>query len=174
VPGTPNSADDNSQLDEETTMPLTDVPPIEESVDIAAPPARVWALVSDPRNMTRWSPQTAKSFLRGGGEVRQGSRFVNVNRKGLLVWPTRSKVIRFDPEREIAWRVRDNFTIWSLRLEPTATGTRLVQRREAPDGISDISVRLTNAAMGGVPKFTADLQTGMAQTLQKIKAEAES
>jgi uncharacterized protein YndB with AHSA1/START domain len=155
-------------------MPLTDVPQLEESIEIAAPPARVWALVRDPRNMTRWSPQTWRSFLRGGGEVGEGSAFLNINHKGMLAWPTRSKIIRFEPEREIAWRVKDNYTIWGLQLEAAANGTRLVQRRETPQGIADVSARLTNVAMGGQEKFTAALRAGMQQTLRLIKAEAEA
>lgn len=153
-------------------MPLTDVAPIEATIDIAAPPAVVWALVSDLRNMARWSPQTVKSILRGENGL--GARFLNINRKGLLVWPTRSKVVRFEEGTEIAWRVKDNYTIWSLRLEPTADGgTRVVQRREAPDGISDISVNLTKVAFGGVPKFNETLRADMIRTLSLIKAEAE-
>jgi len=153
-------------------MPLTDVAPLEASVEIAAPPAVVWSLVRDLRAMPRWSPQTAKSFLRGSNGL--GARFLNINRSGLLVWPTQSKVIRFEEGTEIAWRVKENRTIWSLRLEPTgAGGTRLVQRREAPDGISDLSVNLTKVAFGGVPRFTEDLRAGMAGTLERIKAEAE-
>lgn len=154
-------------------MPLTDVAPIEATIDIAAPPAKVWALVSDLRNMARWSPQTAKSFLRG--QNGPGARFLNINRKGLLVWPTQTKVVRYQEGTEIAWRVKENFTVWSLRLEPTADGgTRVVQTREAPDGISDVSVNLTKVAFGGVPKFTRTLQADMGRTLALIKAEAEA
>lgn len=154
-------------------MPLTDVAPIEATIDIAAPPAKVWALVSDLRNMARWSPQTAKSFLRGDNGP--GARFLNINRKGLLVWPTQTKVVRYEEGTEIAWRVKENFTIWSLRLEPTADGgTRVVQTREAPDGISDVSVNLTKVAFGGVPRFTRTLQADMGRTLAQIKAEAEA
>jgi uncharacterized protein YndB with AHSA1/START domain len=153
-------------------MPLTDVAPLTASTEIAAPPAAVWALVSDLRAMPRWSPQTAKSFLRGKNGL--GARFLNINRKGLLVWPTQSKVVRFVPEKEIAWRVKENYTVWSLALEPTADGgTRLTSTREAPQGISDLSVRLTKVAFGGVPKFTSTLQADMAATLAKIKAAAE-
>ena len=166
-------------------MPVTDVPQLEESIEIAAAPERVWALVADPRNMRRWSPQTWRSFLRPSREpdgekgpgIGVGTRFVSINRKGLLVWPTRSKVVRYQEGREIAWRVRDNFTIWSLSLEPTEVrgepGTRLVQRREVPQGISDVSARLTDLAMGGQERFTAALQAGMRQTLAGIRADAE-
>ena len=87
-------------------MPLTDVAPIEATIDIAAPPATVWALVSDLRNMPRWSPQTVRSIPRRG-ESGLGTHFLNINRKGLLVWPTRSKVVRFEEGKEIAWRVKD-------------------------------------------------------------------
>lgn len=153
-------------------MPLTDVAPISASIEIAAPPAQVWAQVSDLRNMAKWSPQTAKSFLRGENGL--GAKFFNVNRLGPLVWPTRSKVVRYDENTEIAWRVKDNFTIWSLKLAPNADGgTTLTSTREAPDGISDISVGLTKVAFGGVPKFTDRLQSDMATTLAKIKASVE-
>lgn len=154
-------------------MPLTDVAPIQATIDIAAPPEKVWAAVRDLRNMPRWSPQTAKSILRSD-RLGEGARFLNINRKGLLVWPTRSKVVRFVENEEIAWRIKDNFTIWSLRLEPTAGGTRVTQTREAPDGISDISVNLTKAVFGGVPKFTETLQQDMGATLARIKAEVEA
>lgn len=156
-------------------MPLTDVAPISATIEIAASPAQVWRLVSDLRNMAQWSPQTSKSILRGGGTATaEGAKFLNINRKGVLVWPTQSKVVRFSKESEIAWRVKENYTVWSLRLEPTeAGGTRLTSTREAPDGISDVSVRLTKVAFGGVPKFTSTLEQDMAETLKRIKATAE-
>jgi hypothetical protein len=91
----------------------------------------------------------------------------------VLVWPTQAKVVRLVPEKEIAWRVKENFTVWSWTLEPEGTGTRLTARREAPQGISDLSVRLTKTAFGGVDSFTDELVTGMRQTLERIKADAE-
>lgn len=154
-------------------MSLTDVAPLEASIEIAAPPAQVWALVSDPRNYPRWSPQTAKTFVRGG-EVKVGARLFNINRKGVLVWPTQAMVKEMEPQKRFAFKVRENWTTWSFTLEPLDDGgTRLVQRREAADGISDLSVRLTKVAFGGVDAFTDELEQGMAQTLTRIKAEAE-
>ena len=152
-------------------MPLLDVAPIEATIDIAASPASVWALVSDLRNMARWSPQVVKTFIKT--PVREGSTMFNINRRKLLVWPTQAKVVRLVPEKEIAFRVKENFTVWSYQLEPTAAGTRVTARREAPHGISDLSVGLTKRALGGVDVFTAELQQGMRETLAKIKADAE-
>lgn len=154
-------------------MPLTDVAPLEATTEIDAPPAAVWALVSDLRRMPRWSPQCARTFLRGG-EMKVGAKMVNINRRGLLVWPTQGQVVDLVPEKRVAFRIKENWTVWSFELEPTASGgTRLTQRREAPKGISDLSVRLTERVLGGVDDFTVELQRGMQQTLARIKADAE-
>ena len=154
-------------------MPLQNVATIEATVEIDAPVKEVWTLVSDLRNMRRWSPQNAKTFLRGDGGI--GTRMININRRGLLVWPTQSEVVRFAPEKEIAFRVKENFTVWSYELEDLGDGrTRLTSRREAPHGISDLSVGLTKVAFGGVDRFASELERGMQQTLRKIKADAES
>lgn len=154
-------------------MPLTDVAPLEAEIEIDASPAQVWALVGDLRSMPRWSPQVRKVIVRGG-QVREGAKMVNINRRGLLVWPTQSKVVAYEPERRVAFRVKENYTVWSFTLTQTATGgTRVVQRREAPHGISDLSVRLTNGVLGGMEGFTQELRDGMRQTLERVKAEAE-
>ena len=152
-------------------MPLLDVEPIEATIEVAAPPAKVWELVSDLRNMARWSPQVVKTFIKS--PVTEGTTMFNINRRGLLVWPTQAKVVRLVPEQEIAFRVKENYTVWSYRLEATGGGTKVTARREAPQGISDLSVKLTKRALGGVDVFTAELQDGLRQTLQRIKADAE-
>ncbi|MDF9716682.1 SRPBCC family protein [Nocardioides sp. ChNu-153] len=144
---------------------------LEATTDIDASPAQVWALVSDLPRMAEWSPQVVRTFVPGG--VRLGATMINLNHRGLLVWPTRAKVVRFDPQREIAFRVAENRTIWSYRLVPHEGGTRLVHRRETPDGISKLSIGLTTRVLGGVPQFTEELRTGMARTLAAIKKEAE-
>jgi uncharacterized protein YndB with AHSA1/START domain len=154
-------------------VPLTDVAPIEVSIEIDASPAAVWELVSDLRNMPRWSPQCRKTIVRGG-VIQEGAKLINLNRQGLLFWPTQAMVTELVPEQKIAFKIRENWTVWSFTLEPTADGgTRLVQRREAPKGISDLSVKLTKAMLGGVEDFTSGLEQGMNQTLSRIKADAE-
>lgn len=151
---------------------MADIDVLQESVEITATPERVWSLVTDLPRMASWSPQVVRTFVRG--PVRMGTRALNVNRRGVLVWPTRSQVVRFDPHRDFAFRITDNAVIWSFLLEPTAAGTRVTQQRETPDGVSSISLRLQDAVLGGVDTFTAELRDGMRDTLGRLKAEAEA
>jgi len=152
---------------------------LEDSIEIAAPADKVWALVTDIPAMARWSPQVVKSTVKGG-VVRQGATFTNLNKQGLKRWPTGGKVVRFQPPTattpgEFAFRIRENRTIWSFQLDPTADGgTRLTERREAPEGISALSMILTRLALGGQEPFTEELRRGIRQTLERIKAEAEA
>ena len=151
--------------------PMTEIAVLHETVDIAAPPERVWSLVTDLPRMASWSPQGVRTFVRG--PVGLGTRALNVNRTGWKVWPTRSKVVRFEPHRDFAFQILDNGVIWSYALEATAGGTRVTHRRETPDGITRISLRLQDAVLGGVDSFTGELRDGMRATLTRIKAEAE-
>jgi hypothetical protein len=80
-------------------------------------------------------------------------------------------VVRFAPHRDFAFRILDNGVIWSYGLEPTDVGTRLTHQREA-DGILPVSLRLQDAVLGGVDRFTRELRDGMRCTLRGIKAEA--
>lgn len=146
---------------------------IEETIETSAPPAKVFSLISDLTRMARWSPQVMKTFVRGG-PVHRGTTALNINRRGVMVWPTRSEVVRFEPDREFAIRVKDNLTIWSFTLEPLpAGGTRIIQRREAPDGVSEVSRKVTERFLGGVGAFQDELRQGMRRTLERLKVEAE-
>lgn len=151
---------------------MSDIEQLHASVDIEASPERVWSLVTDLPRMASWSPQVVKTFVRG--PVQRGTRALNINRRGPLVWPTRSEVVAFEPHREFAFRIMDNAAVWAFTLEPTATGTRLVHERRTPDGITPVSLTLQKRVLGGVDRFTGELRDGMQQTLARIKAEAEA
>ena len=140
-------------------------------IDIDASPATVWALVSDFRLMPKWSPQC--KLMKAFGPLRPGTKTINVNRRNFLFWPTTSQVTELIPERKLAFRVNENNTIWTYELEPTATGTRLVESRHAENGVKPMSNFLVNAVMGGVPSFERELVDGMNASLSRIKAAAE-
>ena len=145
---------------------------ITASIEISAPPSTVWAIVSDLKRMGEWSPQCRRMIVRGG-EVKQGARTINVNRQGWKVWPTRSYVKVFEPERTLALKIAENGTIWTYELEPTADGTRLTESRTAPNGVSNLSNFLSKHVLGGTENFEAELERGIQDTLARIKQEAE-
>jgi uncharacterized protein YndB with AHSA1/START domain len=148
-------------------------PLLEQSIEVQAPPATVWALVSDLARMASWSPQVVRTIVRGR-PVQEGTRFFNLNRRGLLFWPTQAEVVACEPHTELAFRIKENWTVWSFTLEPTESGgTRVTERRCAPDGISGVSKGLTRIALGGQQVFTDELLAGMRETLERVKAEAE-
>jgi uncharacterized protein YndB with AHSA1/START domain len=146
---------------------------IDGTIDIAAPPAAVWAIVSDLKRMGEWSPQCRKMYV-FGGPVKLGTRTLNINGQGKLRWPTNAKVVAFEPERTLAFRIVENGTVWTYELEPTPTGTRLTEIRKAPSGVSKLSNFLTDKVLGGTDDFEAALGTGIRRTLERIKAEAET
>lgn len=145
---------------------------IEGSIEIDATPQRVWEIVSDIRNATEWADQTARVFALGRG-TGEGTRSININKNGLVVWPTTAKVVEYIPGRRIANRITENFTIWVFDLEPAGTGTRLTERRETPRGISALSRFLASTVFGGREKFTSTLDRGVTSSLKRIKTMAE-
>jgi uncharacterized protein YndB with AHSA1/START domain len=148
-------------------------PLIEQSTEIAATPEKVWSIVSDLKRMGEWSPQCRKVIVRGG-TVKLGAKTINVNKRGLLVWPTTAKVVRFEPNKQIAYRITENHTVWGFEITPTDTGSRLTERREAKNGqTTKVSSTLVDLAFGGNDSFEAELEEGMRETLTKIKAAAE-
>ncbi|MEU4452910.1 SRPBCC family protein [Nocardioides sp. NPDC023903] len=150
---------------------MTTITDLEATTAINATPAQVWAAVTDLPRMASWSPQVVKTVV--FGQVREGTRFFNINRQGWKYWPTNAKVVRFTPHSDFAFRVAENTTIWSFQIDETPEGSLVTHRRETPDGISALSRSLTNAVLGGQEKFTEELRTGMATTLAKLKADLE-
>lgn len=146
-------------------------PILKAEIEINAPVARVWALVSDPSRMPQWSPQCR--IMKALGPIRPGTRTINLNRRGPLFWPTTSVITEVVPERKFAFRIPINTSVWTYELEPTATGTRLIETRHAENGVSAVSTAVTKAALGGVDSFERELLEGMNQGLARIKAAAE-
>jgi uncharacterized protein YndB with AHSA1/START domain len=147
-------------------------PLLQTQIDIDAPVDKVWELITDTRRMPEWSPQCRK--MKTLGPLRQGTRTLNVNRRKRLYWTTTSTITEVIPERKFAFRVNTNNTIWSYELEPTATGTRVVESRHAENGVKPASNFLVNMLFGGVPSFEDELVDGMNASLARIKAAAEN
>lgn len=106
------------------------------TVEIAAAPATVFAVLSDVRRTPEWSPECVAVDWVGDvgrdGPV-AGARFRGTNRAGSREWTMEAVVEAVDAPRRFAFVTeRDGRprTRWSYELEPTGTGTALTERWE--------------------------------------------
>ena len=148
------------------------------SVEIAAPPERVYALVSDITRMGEWSPECQQcSWTNGATGPAVGARFKarNKGRRGPS-WYNKPVVTAADDGRQFAFNRSGpgigSYT-WRYVLEPTPTGTRLTESYEAERPVPKAMNWLTEKWTGSDDR-DADLREGMKTTLERIKAAAES
>ena len=146
--------------------------PISATVDIAAPPARVWELVGDVTRMPEWSPELRRLRVVGRSPVRVGSTLLGLNRRGLVAWPTSSTVTRLDPGLAVAWRTRESGATWTYELEAAEGGTRLTGRRDLPEFSRLTSV--LGPVIGGAAGHDQELAAGIRTTLERIKESVET
>jgi hypothetical protein len=79
---------------------------ISRTVQVDAPAARVWELVSDLPNMGRLSPEnTGGTWRRGATGPAVGAVFKGRNRNGARRWSTTVRVTRCEPGRSFAFAV---------------------------------------------------------------------
>ena len=152
-------------------------PPLEASIQIAAPPAQVWKVLSDLKAMKDLSPELVGTWMRGRPKV--GRRAVHLNRRTGFVWPTTSRITRWkDPSQDggrgaLAFQVLPTDVEWSYEIEPAGTGTLVTERRTAVTDPS-LVVRLTaKLALGGADGHDVELRAGMDQTLATLKTHLE-
>ncbi|MEV0249357.1 SRPBCC family protein [Nocardia sp. NPDC050712] len=145
---------------------------LEASIDIAAAPEQVWRVVADLKRIPEFSPQTVRTIP--FGKVKVGTFALSLNRDGKLFWPTTARVVRFEPNSAFAFKVLENRAVWSFTLEPAGTGTRLIQRRDSPNGTTTFSRKAIELGMGGYDRFDGVLVDGMNRTLQGIKTAVEA
>ena len=149
----------------------------EVSVDMAAPVAQVWDLVSDVTRIGEFSPETFEAqWIRGASGPAVGAQFkghVKRNGVGPTYW-TLCTVTRCDPERHFEWAVgTDNVTAnnWGYRLEPTpdGEGTRVTEYfRLEPN----IVMRAYWLLLGPLRGRTNE--NGMRTTLERMKDVVEA
>lgn len=147
------------------------------SIDVGAPPDRVYELVSDITRMGEWSPECRSCrWARGATGPEVGARFWarNKGRRGPS-WVNLPKVTVAEPGREFAFNRSGpgigSYT-WRYQMEPVADGTRLTEsytvERPLPAAMSWLTEKWT-----GSTNRDDDLRQGMQTTLQRIKAGAE-
>jgi hypothetical protein len=140
---------------------------IKTAIDIAAPPAAVWAVLADFSRHTEWNP----TLVEMSGEAREGARVRVVikmaNGKRQVFKPV---VTVFRPNEELRWRgalpipglfVGEHY----FRLAPAAGGGTRVDHGEIFSGLLVPLMRRT---------LEADARQGFAAMNRALKARAEA
>ena len=143
--------------------------PISVTVEMEAGPEAVWEVVSDFARMPEFSPELRKAFVLGKPGV--GANIIGINRRKAVVWPTTSRVVRWEPGRAVAWRTRESGATWIYELEPTATGTAVTGRRVL-SGFT-FATALLAPVIGGAEGHDAELTDGLRTTLERIRTTVE-
>ncbi len=144
------------------------------TVRIAAPPERIYAMVSDVTQMGRLSPEcTGGHWLGGATGPAVGARFKGSNKRGLARWSTTNEVVAAEPGRAFAFETQQSGTRWSYRLEPDGDGTLVTEERAAFKARPLLARVFSRVALGGVDEHDDELRAGMRATLERLKAVAE-
>jgi hypothetical protein len=149
---------------------MTAPTPITSTVEIQATPDVVWRVVSDLGRMPEFSPELRKAFVVGKPGV--GAIIIGINRRKAVIWPTTSKVVRWEPGQAVAWKTRESGATWVYELEATATGTSVTGRRVLPR--FTIGTALLGPVIGGAQGHDAELAEGIRTTLERIRAAVEA
>ncbi len=98
----------------------------------AAEPETVWALIADVTRVGEWSHECrGADWVGGATSAAVGARFRGRNTSRGWRWNRVCTIVACEPPREFAYRTRgllfNDATLWHFALEPSATGTRIVQ-----------------------------------------------
>lgn len=146
-------------------------------------PAEVYAQVSDPTQMGRWSPENTGARVEvGSGSLGVGDVFVGSNTRGGSRWQTRCRVVAADPAERfafdvIAWSmkgplVRIPIARWEYAFEESAQGTKVTEtwhdaRRHWPDRV----VHVLDAKLTGGRTFAQFHRRNIARTLAALRED---
>lgn len=150
--------------------------PVEVSVDVAAAPSALYAMVSDVTRMHEWSPENVACSWNGGASgPTVGARFSGRNRRGWRRWSTVNEVVEAQPGAVFAFRTSSMglpVAEWRYRFADDEDGGTTVTESWTDQRGTLISVLGRLAT--GVGDRAVHNRESMRQTLAALKAAAEA
>jgi len=159
---------------------LAALPGVTVEVDIAAPPQRVWELVTDINLPARFSQEFQGAEWLDGDSPRVGARFVGRNAIGERRWETTSHIVACEAPRVFAWNIVDPdnpAAQWRFELDRVGDATRLRQCMTIGPGRSGTSRAMESDPDNAKAILAARREAhrrNMELTVQGIKTLAES
>lgn len=156
---------------------------VSDSIVVAASANDLYAQVSDPTQMARWSPEnTGAKVPEPGAPARVGMTFVGTNKRGPVRWVTKCVVTAADPGERFAFDVRVygvgvpvvpiRIATWEYRFEPVGGGTKVTEtwtdgRRRWPDALT----RVFDPIATRKPSFAEFQRGNIRRTLRNLQAD---
>jgi hypothetical protein len=143
-------------------------------VPVEVPPETIFAIVTDVRRVSEWSPECYKcEWLDGASGPAVGARFRGYNRRGWMRWKTTCRVSHLEENRIFGFEVVQPLfgvqTRWRYEIEPAPEGSILRECFE----VLWLFPGVTRFLFGGKDSRQDELVDNVRQTLERIKAIAE-
>lgn len=157
------------------TTPPVMTPTVSRSIDIAADPATVYALVTDLDVLAELASETESMRWTKGSRAEPGSRFAGRNRNGRRSWTTTCTVTDARPGEAFGFDVRCSLppvpvAHWRYEITATDGGCRVTESTvdQRPGWFRKPAELVT-----GVGDRTAASARHIEETLQRLRERAE-
>ena len=140
---------------------------------IDAPAQRVWDVLTDLGAMVEGSPELVMMVPLLPGGLRPGQQYLGLNRRKLVVWPTRNVVVEVAAERRLVWDTTTSGARWIYELEPDGDRTRLTARRPVPRKLTWVGSVVAERLLGGAEQHADELEAALGSTLDYIRRASE-
>lgn len=142
------------------------------TIDIAAPPARVFSLINDSESLKQWIPNLVENEALTSTDDVVGSTFHQVYIENGKRMEMDGRVVRFEQDKRLVCEINgDAFDLLvDYLLEETRNGTRLTQITEV--SFKSLPMRIITTLLKPLVSKASQKQQG--DQFAKLKALAES
>ncbi len=140
------------------------------SIDIAAPPERVWETVMDPHCLERWVTIHRRLVHADAGRPRVGFEMEQAIHLRGVTLDVHWELVECDPPRRAVWEGRGparSRAHTEYLLSSDGEGTRFDYRNEFHAPLGPVGAIVSRALVGGIPQREAN------RTLQALKKNLE-
>jgi uncharacterized protein YndB with AHSA1/START domain len=160
---------------------LSELPTLEVCCRVAAPPRKVWALVSDITRVGDWGGECVQAeWIDGADRPAVGARFRGRQIRQRQQWTSVSVVIEAEPGVSFAWAVGDPrypSATWRYQLAADRSGGTILHYRAilgpGPSGLTDAIAQAPKHKDNIIAFRLNEHKRNMAATLQAVKHAAE-